>query len=52
MLINVAKFFAIQGLQLLYNAVDSDKDGKLNKEEIEVFIKETRKILTDMKKKA
>lgn len=45
----IGKQLVLLGLNWLYNYVDTNKDGKLDREEIENFISDIRKKLSQLK---
>lgn len=50
-LLTLAKKALMWGANYLYNYIDKDQDGKLNKYEIELFIEDLRSKLTKIKRK-
>lgn len=50
-LLTLAKKAIMLGANYLYNYIDKDRDGNLNKYEIELFIEDLRSKLTKIKRK-
>lgn len=50
-LVKIGRKAVLWGLVKLYNYIDKDKDGKISWYEIHKFVKESRKLLTKIKRK-